>query len=334
MTRAIARPLAVAIFSTVACLVAAFAGETGLGLAVAVTGTVAFVATSRRALVAVDEPPNLGDIPATGDIAGRETGDIVSSPADVPTTPVTVPANGTSGTDVPGGRGPASPAQWGVGRLEESSPSPGMGLPSSVGATGSAGAALLHPSAVSKALGDPPSAGSGSSSGSGFGSGNLPVSGGRLSETGNESLSGGGYFAVTLFQRVASARRQLHPLSLVLIEPVDLENLPQELATAALTALGGTLRGTLRECDIACRYNDTIAAALLEDTSEEGAVRAVTRLRVALAGGPPMLQNLSIAVACYPSHALDARTLLERAIEALEYARGSGSGQVEVARLD
>lgn len=312
MTSAIARPLAVALFSTFTCLLAAFAGQTALGLGVAVVGTVTFLVTSRRALLSPMTPSPLVGSPVTGEEGERRTGAFDPGSERPATSPV------------------ATPAQLVDTVLPESSPTT-VTLTASVGATGSSAAALLHPSGASKVLGDLTSAVAAGQAGEPP----VPLAPpGRRLEADAGALTGAGYFAVTLFQRVASSRRALRPLSLVLIEPVGLEGAPTDQVTEALTVLGGVLRATLRECDIACRYSETIAAALLEDTSEEGAIRAVTRLHAALVDGPPRLRNLSISVACYPSHALDARALLERAVEALEYARGSGSGQVEVARAD
>lgn len=313
MTSAINRPLAVALFSTFTCLLAAFVGETTLGLGVAVVGTVAFVVTSRRVLLSPStRPPLLG------------------TPANATDTIATGPECGAG--PIPG---EGAPAQFVAALLEESPPAAGVALPASAGTVGRSAAALLHPSAAGRALADTTTAALSVSTARGQVGGPPvpPVTAGR-SEAEVAALTGAGYFAMTLFQRVASARRALRPLSLVLIEPVGLEGVPADQTAEALTLLGGALRAALRECDIACRYGEAIAAALLEDTSEEGAVQAMTRLHVALADGPQVLRDLSIAVACYPSHALDARTLLERAVEALEFARGSGSGQVEVARAD
>ena len=58
------------------------------------------------------------------------------------------------------------------------------------------------------------------------------------------------------------------------------------------------------------------------------------RQRAALGDAHPGTRVTSIAVACYPSHALDAAELLERALEALEYLRDNLPGGTEVARTD
>jgi diguanylate cyclase (GGDEF) domain len=94
------------------------------------------------------------------------------------------------------------------------------------------------------------------------------------------------YFRVTLSQRVASARRHLHPLSLVLFELDGFEKARPDRRDRALRLLGAAMRRTLRECDTACRYGDHAVAALLEDTPEAGAAGAAERVRRAVTQTP------------------------------------------------
>jgi diguanylate cyclase (GGDEF)-like protein len=140
------------------------------------------------------------------------------------------------------------------------------------------------------------------------------------------------YFRVTLGQRVASARRHLQPLSLCVFELDGFEEARPERRDQALRLLGGALRRTLRECDTACRLNDTSVAALLEDTPEAGAAAAAERVRKAVTTSPTGRSfTLSAGIACYPSHALDATDLLRRSMEALDRARAAGRDRVEIA---
>jgi diguanylate cyclase (GGDEF)-like protein len=140
------------------------------------------------------------------------------------------------------------------------------------------------------------------------------------------------YFRVTLGQRVASARRHVQPLSLVVIELDGFERVKPERRDQALRLLGSALRRTLRECDTACRYGDTAVAALLEDTPEAGAASAAERLRKAVTTSPTGRSfTLSAGIACYPSHALDAHDLLRKSVQALAAARAAGRDRVEIA---
>jgi diguanylate cyclase (GGDEF)-like protein len=143
------------------------------------------------------------------------------------------------------------------------------------------------------------------------------------------------YFRVTLSQRVASARRHLQPLSLVVIELDGFDRARPERRDQALRVLGAALHRTLRECDTACRYSDTAVAALLEDTPESGAATAAERVRKAVTASPTGRSfTISAGIACYPSHALDAQDLLRRSVQALGAARAAGRDRVEIAGGD
>jgi diguanylate cyclase (GGDEF)-like protein len=143
------------------------------------------------------------------------------------------------------------------------------------------------------------------------------------------------HFRGTLTQRVASARRHLQPLSLVVFELEGFERARGDKREQAMRLLGSTLRRTLRECDTACRFGEAAVAALLEDTPEAGAALAAERVRKALAATPTGRDLvLSAGIACYPSHALDAHDLLRRSVQALATARAAGHDWVEIAGAD
>jgi diguanylate cyclase (GGDEF)-like protein len=92
---------------------------------------------------------------------------------------------------------------------------------------------------------------------------------------------------------------------------------------------------TLRESDAACRIGRTMASAILEDTAEAGAVWAAERIRGTLHQIDDEEQiTVSAGVACYPSHALSALELMERAHRALDHARSQGRDRLEVASAD
>lgn len=129
------------------------------------------------------------------------------------------------------------------------------------------------------------------------------------------------YFRAALPNRVATARRVLRPISVVVLA-VD----PEE----AVPAVGYALLDTLRDSDTACRLDDGRFALLLEDTPEDGAVWTLQRLRQLLAGQGVAVQ-LWGGVAAYPAHALEPGDLLALAEGALESARRGEEGRVEVA---
>jgi diguanylate cyclase (GGDEF)-like protein len=151
------------------------------------------------------------------------------------------------------------------------------------------------------------------------------------------------HFRTTLTQRVASARRQLQPLSLVVFEldgfgpggGVGMSKSRADRREQSMRLLGSVMRRTLRESDIACRFGDAAVAALMEDTPESGAACAAERLRRAMASTPTgRTLTVSAGIACYPSHALDAHELLRRSVRALAVARSGGRDRVEIAGGD
>ena len=143
------------------------------------------------------------------------------------------------------------------------------------------------------------------------------------------------FFRVLVQQRVAAARRHLQPLAIVLFVIDDLDRDDVPACDEALGTLGEVVIRTLRESDAACRVGTTMAAAILEDTAEAGAVWATERIRGILHQSvPPANFTISAGIACYPTHALSATELIDRAGAALEPARSLGRDRLEIASSD
>lgn len=143
------------------------------------------------------------------------------------------------------------------------------------------------------------------------------------------------FFRVLVQQRVAAARRHLQPVAVIIFDIDDVDDEDIAACDAALSTLGGTVIRTLRESDAACRVGTTMAAAILEDTAEAGAVWAAERIRGTLHQGElgrPI--TVSAGIACYPTHALSAPELIERAGRALDTARTHGRDRLEIANSD
>jgi diguanylate cyclase (GGDEF)-like protein len=143
------------------------------------------------------------------------------------------------------------------------------------------------------------------------------------------------HFQVLVHKRLAAARRQLQPISIVMFEIDGLTEATTEDCNQGIGILGRVIVSTLRESDAACRIGRSAAAAILEDTSEAGAVWAAERIRGSLVHNEiePEI-TVSAGIACYPSHALSAPELMERAGRALESARAQGRDRLEVATSD
>ncbi|MEP6625360.1 MAG: GGDEF domain-containing protein [Acidimicrobiia bacterium] len=143
------------------------------------------------------------------------------------------------------------------------------------------------------------------------------------------------FFRVLVQQRVAAARRHLQPLAVVMFEVDGLDRVDLRSCDDALGSLGSIVVRTLRESDAACRVGATMAAAILEDTAEAGAVWAAERIRGILHQSDPKLDfTISAGVACYPTHALSATELIDRAGSALDAARAHGRDRLEIATSD
>jgi diguanylate cyclase (GGDEF)-like protein len=148
-------------------------------------------------------------------------------------------------------------------------------------------------------------------------------------------LLGEQHYKVLVQKRVAAARRALQPISLVMFQVDGLDDAPQNECDAAVAALGEVITSTLRESDAACRIGPSMASAILEDTAEAGAVWAAERIRGTLHESTIGDQlTISAGVACYPTHALSALELMDRAQRALDHARSQGRDRLEVATSD
>ncbi len=145
-------------------------------------------------------------------------------------------------------------------------------------------------------------------------------------------------FSVLIDRKMALARRTLNPLSLLALEVDRFASLGEHDGRAAIRHVAQVTRATLRESDTVCAVAPGVLAALLDHTSESGAVWAATRLRsqvdlrssttTGLAGVPV---TASMGVASYPMHALDAGDLCDMAFAALHLAVEMGPSRIEVA---
>ena len=140
------------------------------------------------------------------------------------------------------------------------------------------------------------------------------------------------YFLIAVDARIAAARRHLRPVGVVLLEVI--EGLRSERPQSAEPVLvGETINSTLREADTACRLVDGRFALVLEDTSENGAIWTVERIRRNLAEVQEGL-TLRAGIACYPAHAFGSTEILQRAGEALGAARDWSQDRIEVASAE
>ncbi|MEC7916764.1 MAG: GGDEF domain-containing protein [Actinomycetota bacterium] len=145
-------------------------------------------------------------------------------------------------------------------------------------------------------------------------------------------LPDGRVFTVFLERKIALARRTLKPISVVYFEIDEFESFAPYVREHAMRATSRVMTNTFRESDTICDLRDGVLVALLDDTSEAGAVWAADRVRKANAESPSRdVVTLSAGIACYPSHAMEAHDLVSAAQSACNQARAHGPSRIEVA---
>ena len=129
--------------------------------------------------------------------------------------------------------------------------------------------------------------------------------------------------------RIASGRRRLTPVAVVMLEVVDdVETDPPSAFDASQAS--ELLQATIREADTAFRLDEGGFAVLLEDTDDLGALMVIKRFGDAIElVGPRAV--VRAGVACYPAHGLEPSAILDRADEALDQARRWRQHRIEVA---
>lgn len=138
------------------------------------------------------------------------------------------------------------------------------------------------------------------------------------------------YFLVALEARFAAARRNLHPIAVVLLEVIEGlgSTTPRQAEAGCVSA---HIRSMLREADTACRLTNGTFGILLEDTPENGAIWAVERLRRAMAEKEPGL-TVWAGISVYPAHGFTSAELLDAADIALQQAREWRQDRIEIAQ--
>ncbi|MFA9563255.1 MAG: GGDEF domain-containing protein [Acidimicrobiales bacterium] len=137
------------------------------------------------------------------------------------------------------------------------------------------------------------------------------------------------YMHVALEARIASARRNLRPVAVALVDVVNDPQDPND-SRAVPRGVAASVIETIRESDTASRLESGVFAMVLEDTPENGAVWTMERLRRKLSDANPDC-TVWAGVACYPAHALDPDEMLQKAELALAAAAEWSQDRIEVA---
>ena len=134
------------------------------------------------------------------------------------------------------------------------------------------------------------------------------------------------------------------PASLVMLDVDHFKHLNDTYGHAfgdhVLARLGAFLRAHLRGTDHVCRYGGEEFTLLIDDVSEDDAVRLVDRLREEFAsiphllnGGEPVFATFSAGVAALPNRVSAMPHVLESADAALYRAKAEGRNRVCAATL-
>jgi diguanylate cyclase (GGDEF)-like protein len=141
------------------------------------------------------------------------------------------------------------------------------------------------------------------------------------------------YFDEVLDREVARASRYGRSLALILLDLDDFKAINDRIGhlagDAVLADLGERVREALRSADIACRVGGDELAVILPESTFEDAQQLYDRLQAAigarpLAGGEAMTASAGLVEL---EREDDARSLFQRADEALYRAKGEGKGR-------
>jgi diguanylate cyclase (GGDEF)-like protein len=154
------------------------------------------------------------------------------------------------------------------------------------------------------------------------------------------------YFDESLAEELQKAQRQGTTLVLLLI---DIDNFKvyndrngHQKGDEALTIVAQLFKSTCRGYDIVTRYGGEEFAILFPGAPLENAMNLADRIlaevrRTVFHGAdqvPGGRLTVSIGVACFPDHALNAEDLVRVADKALFYAKSNGKNSVELGHVE
>jgi len=137
------------------------------------------------------------------------------------------------------------------------------------------------------------------------------------------------FFNAALESRIASARRHLRPISVIIFD-VSKNKKNDTTNPAEPSHVADAIKKTLREADTACLLQNGHYVLVLEDTPETGAVWTIERIRRALDESNKEL-TVWAGVACYPAHAFSKEGIVKAAEDALVSARDWNQDRIEIA---
>jgi diguanylate cyclase (GGDEF)-like protein len=150
------------------------------------------------------------------------------------------------------------------------------------------------------------------------------------------------YFQLLLENEIERSRRFDRPLSLVMI---DIDNFKQFnddyghlLGDEALKAVALLLRDNLRSIDIAARYGGEEFVLILPETNNEQALIVAEKVRRCIEGlriahhHEQLRVTVSLGIATFPDQALEKKSLIASADDALYTSKRNGKNRISVGR--
>lgn len=150
------------------------------------------------------------------------------------------------------------------------------------------------------------------------------------------------YFAVAARREFERAHRHRRPLAVIIADLDDFKRINDRyghpIGDRVLQAVSSVFRRELRAGDLLARYGGEEIIALLPETSDEGAVRVIERLRLMLAQTVVVANqeivrvtaSFGIAIFADPFTIPNVETLIEQADRALLQAKRKGKNRVEI----
>lgn len=150
------------------------------------------------------------------------------------------------------------------------------------------------------------------------------------------------FFNQEIELQLARAKRQVEPLSLIMVDLDDLKGINDAyghlVGDAVLVSLGKVLKDNIRASDVAARFGGEEFAILLPVTNRDGAIELAERLLEAIHQASietkrgELEYTASIGVTGFnkPSKDLTVNELIESADKAVYQAKKKGKNRVEV----
>lgn len=135
----------------------------------------------------------------------------------------------------------------------------------------------------------------------------------RDSETG---LGGEAFFDLALQTRIATAKRQLWPTTVMLLEVQPRNEIKKVDPNSLITSFALLVAKNFRESDLVCRIGELSFGISLDNTSKEGGVWAIEKLQETMLKHD-FKGSIAVGIATYPTHGFNSEQLITQARLAL-----------------